>query len=77
MRDISSTADVIRWLAEAGVPEADRDTPLSSLNLTWLIYRYEETVGRDAGFSPDQLAEATTAGALADLLDRSAPEAGP
>lgn len=75
MRDISSTADVIRWLSEAGVPGADRDTPISSLNLTWLVHRYEETTGCDARFSPDQLTGARTAGAFADLLDSVGPGA--
>jgi hypothetical protein len=75
VRAISSTADLVRWLLEVGVPEADRDTPISSLNLTWLLHRYEETVGCDAPFSPHQLTGARTVGALADLLDSVAPGA--
>jgi hypothetical protein len=72
---MSSTLDIIGWLSEAGVPGADRDTPLSSLNLTWLLHRFEETTGRDAGLDPDQLSRARTVGMLADLLDRVRPSA--
>jgi hypothetical protein len=72
---MSSTVDIIGWLAEAGIPGADGDTPLSSLNLTWLLHCFEQTTGRDAGLDADQLSRAQTVGVLADLLDRVLAEA--
>lgn len=66
-------AQLVEWLDEAGVPGADEATPISSLNLTWLLHRYEEVTGAAADLPPDQLAGAATVGGLAALLAPAAP----
>lgn len=66
---MATTTDVIGWLSEVGVPDADLDTLISSLNLTWLIHRYEESTGRAAHLTDGQLAGATTVREFVDLLD--------
>lgn len=72
----STEANVIRWLSEVGVRDADADTTISSLNLTWVIHRYEESINRQLSLTDEELAGATDVKALVEVLDRAAGRAG-
>ncbi len=64
---------VCDWLAESGVREADDQTALSSLDLTWLLYCVEEEMGRALIFTDDALMRVKTVSDFVDLLDRQLP----
>jgi hypothetical protein len=72
----STEANVIRWLSEVGVRDADGDTAISSLNLTWIIHRYEESINRQLDLTDDELTGATDVRALVEVLDRADGRAG-
>lgn len=40
--------EVIAWLGEIGIKNADLTTRISSLNLAWIVHRFEES--RSASF---------------------------
>ena len=64
------TAEVIDWLAEVGVQEADETTVVSSLDLTWILHRFEESTGRTCLLSDEELREVTHVSGVVGVLDR-------
>ncbi|MDG4750879.1 MULTISPECIES: hypothetical protein [Micromonospora] len=61
---------VIIWLDEAGVPGADEDTAVSSLNLTWILHCYEDWSGRPAPTDDEAFLTVRTVADVVRLLDR-------
>lgn len=62
--------DVLRWLDEAGVPVATADTAVSSLNLVWIVSKFEDNTGLSMENRLAELAEFRTAGGIAEALAR-------
>ena len=65
-------AEIVTWLSEVGVHDADARTGISSLNLTWVLHRFEETTGRTLALGDQETVRGATVSALADVLHRAA-----
>jgi hypothetical protein len=60
---------IVGWLDEVGVRGADGAEAVSSLNRVWIMHRFEELTGSPVDPALPGLAEAETAGLLAEILD--------
>lgn len=62
--------DILGWLEEGGVSDATADATVSSLNLVWIVSRFEDETGLSMADRLSELAGVRTVGDLAEELAR-------